>query len=122
MRSIRWARWATCALAMFCVPALADRGHAKSLAECTAFEQVDKSDVTVELSIKNTCKMPVACAISWRVVCAPDAKKRRSVHPGATKLALNEGATQSTEASASVCGDDGWAIDSIQWSCEPNKD
>jgi hypothetical protein len=123
MRSTRWARWATCALAItICVPALADHGRAKSLADCTTFEQTDKNDVTVALSIKNSCTVPVDCAISWRVVCAPDAKKRRSVHPGSSKLALVEGATQSAEASASICGDDGWTIDSIQWSCEPNKD
>jgi hypothetical protein len=123
MRSTRWARWATCALAIsICIPALADRGRARSLAECTTFEQADKGDDKVAMSIKNSCKMPVDCALSWRVVCAPDAKKRRTVHPSAAKLALSEGATESAEASATVCGDDAWTIDSIQWSCEPNKD
>jgi hypothetical protein len=123
MRSTCWARWATCALAIsICIPALADHGRAKSLAECTSFEQTDKGEDKVEMSIKNACKVPVDCQLSWRVVCAPDAKKRRSVHPTSTKLALEEGATQSAEASATVCGDDAWAIDSISWSCEPNKD
>jgi hypothetical protein len=122
MRSIHWARWATCALAIsICVPALADKGR-KSLADCTAFDQANKGEDAVELTIKNTCKVPVDCALSWRVVCAPEAKKRRTVHAASTKLAVNEGATQSADASASICGDDGWTIDSIQWSCEPNKD
>src|SRR4051794_1760177 len=110
MRATQWARWATCALAIsICASSsFADRNHGTSVAECTEFVQTDKSDTTVELSIKNSCSMPVDCAISWRVVCAPDAKKRRSVHPGAAKLALTEGTKQSTEASASICGDDGW--------------
>jgi hypothetical protein len=38
------------------------------------------------------------------------------------KFALTEGAGQTAQASATVCGDDDWAIDSIKWGCEPNKD
>jgi hypothetical protein len=122
MRTASWVRWATCALAVsICVPALAG-GKSKSLADCTAFDQADKGDDRVEFTIHNTCSIPVDCAISWRVVCAPDSHKRRSVHPGAAKLALNEGGMSSAEASASVCGDAGWSIDAISWNCQPNKD
>jgi len=123
MRSHSWARWATCALAIsICVPvALAD-GSKKSISTCTAFDQNDKGDDKVEFTIKNSCTVPVDCAISWRVVCAPMSKKRRAVHPSSAKLALTNDATQSAEASATVCGDDSWTIDSIHWSCEPNND
>lgn len=121
MRSRSWARWASCALVLsLCIPAFAD--HKKSLASCALFDQTEKGEEQVEFTIRNSCSMPVDCAISWRVICAPDSRKRRSVHPGASKLALTEGATQSASASASVCGDDGWTIDSINWSCQPNKD
>jgi hypothetical protein len=121
MRSAKWTRWATCALALsICVPALA--GHQKSLSDCTTFDQADKGDAAVELTIHNKCTIPVDCTISWRVVCAPDSKKRRAVHPGTSKLALVEGAASSAEASATVCGDDGWAIENIEWSCQPNKE
>lgn len=121
MRSTKWARWATCALAIsICVPALADRK--RSLSDCTVFDQADKGDDAVAFTIRNTCTIPVDCAITWRVVCAPTSKKRRSVHPSTAKLAINEGAAQSTDATASVCGDDGWAIEDVQWSCQPNKD
>ncbi len=121
MRSTKWARWATCALALsICVPALAE--HNKSLSDCTSFAQAEKGDTSLELTIQNKCTVPVDCTISWRVVCAPDSKKRRAVHPGASKLALVEGAASSAEASASVCGDDGWTIEAIEWSCQPNKD
>jgi hypothetical protein len=114
--------WATCALAIsFCVPALADKAH-KSLADCTFFDQADKGEDAVEFTIHNSCSIPVDCAISWQVVCAPDSHKRRSLHPGSSKLALTDGGTQSAAASASVCGDDGWSLQSIQWSCTPNKD
>ena len=125
MRRHVWARWATCALAItICIPAaLADGGRGKkSIASCTAFDQADKGDDKVEFTIRNSCTVPVDCSISWRVVCAPNSKKRRAVHPASSKLALTDGTAQSADASATVCGDDSWSIDQISWSCEPNKD
>ncbi|MGE0870088.1 MAG: hypothetical protein AB7P03_16100 [Kofleriaceae bacterium] len=120
-------RWASCALATgviagIAIPnASADRSR-KSLAACTAFDQADKGDDLVELTIHNTCSVPVDCSISWRLVCAPEAKKRRTSHRGSTNLALSPNTSHTAEASAAACGDDGWVIDSIQWSCEPNRD
>jgi hypothetical protein len=124
MRTTTWARWATCALAMMIlVPAAtADRADKKSLASCTSFDQTDKDEETVEMSIHNSCSIPVDCTMSWRVVCAPSSKKRRASHPGSAKLALTSAGTGSAQATAAVCGDDSWAIEAINWSCEPNKD
>lgn len=123
MRSNRWARWATCALAIsICIPALATATGRKSLAECTTFQQTEKGEDTLELSVHNSCKVPVDCSIKWRVVCAPDAPKRRAVHAKSSKFTLNEGTGQTTQASATQCGDDSFSIDQIQWGCEPNKD
>jgi hypothetical protein len=123
MRATHWARWATCALAIsICVPAaLADRGT-KSVSTCTTFDQADKGENKVEFTIRNSCTIPVDCSISWRVICAPDSKKRRAVHAGATKLLLGDATSQSADASAAVCGDDSWSIDNIQWACQPNKE
>jgi len=123
MRSPTWTRWATCALAIsICVPvAFADRGP-KSISTCTSFGQEDKGEDKVQFTVHNSCTIPVDCSISWRVVCAPESKKRRAAHAGAAKLALTNGAIQSAEASAAICGDDGWSIDSIAWSCQPNKE
>jgi hypothetical protein len=122
MRATCRARWATCALALsICVPAFADHGR-KSLSTCTTFDQIDKGDARLELTIRSTCSIPIDCAVSWRVVCAPDSKKRRAAHPGAAKFALVAGSSRSAEASATVCGDEAWVIDSVQWSCQPNKE
>ena len=122
MRATRWARWATCALAIsICAPALADRAN-RSVARCARFDQVDQADARVSFTIHNTCSIPLDCAMSWRVVCAPDSKKRRSAHPAAATVTIGDGSSQSAEASAAVCGDDGWVIDSVRWSCQPNKD
>ena len=122
MRTVSWVRWATCALTLsIALPAAADRRH-RSLAACTSFDQADKGDDKVAFTIHNACSIPVDCSVSWRVVCAPDSKKRRASHPSAAKLAILDGGSQSTEASAAICGDDAWSIDSVEWSCQPSKD
>jgi len=122
--SARWARWATCALAIsVCVPAaLADKASKKSIADCTTFSQEEKGEDTMQLKIHNSCSIPVDCSVSWRIVCAPESAKRKAVHVDSKKFSLTEGTEQSIEASASVCGDDAFSLDSIKWGCEPNKD
>jgi hypothetical protein len=120
MRSTTWARWATCALAIsIAIPALADSSK-KSISDCASFSQAEKDEATLQLQIHNSCSMPVDCKITWRVVCAPEAKKRRAVHERAATFTLATGAERSTEASASECGDDAFTLDQVQWSCEPN--
>ena len=119
MRSHAWMPWAACALAIsICVP-FAASAATRSVGACTDFEQQDKGDDKVQFTIKNSCTIPVDCAIRWRVVCAPTSKKRRAVHRSVVKLALADSATGTAEASAAICGDDAFAIDEIQWSCKP---
>lgn len=126
MRAVSSVRWATCALAISILPAFAVSASAdplpRSIAACASFDQVDRGEDRVAFTIHNTCSIPVDCSVSWRVVCAPDAKKRRTSHPGSAQLAIPDGASQSAEASAAICGDDAWAIDSVVWRCQPNKD
>jgi hypothetical protein len=121
MRSLRRACWASLALALVSLPAIADE-HKKSVGDCAAFDQASKGEDAMSFTIKNACTMPLDCTIEWRVVCAPASKKRRAVHPTSAKLALVDGTSQTREASAAVCGDDDWTIDNVGWSCEPNKD
>lgn len=102
-------------------PAFADRPR-RSLSACASFEQDDRGDARVGFTIRNACSVPIDCAVTWRVVCAPDARKRRASHPGAAKLAIADGTSRSAEASAAICGNDAWAIDSVEWSCQVNKD
>lgn len=118
-----WARGATCALAiLLAVPALADKRARRSLSDCTHFTQTDKSEVVVELAVHNRCKAQIDCSISWKVVCAPQSRARRAVHARSAKFTLAEGAADRAEASAEICGDEAWSIESIQWGCEPSKD
>jgi hypothetical protein len=126
MRASCAARWATCALALsiatsICIPALADRDK-RSLSTCATFDQVDGGEGKVTFTIHSTCSIPIDCALSWRVVCAPQSKKRRATHPGVARFALRSAGSHRTEASVAMCGDDAWEIDSVRWSCQPNND
>ena len=122
MRSTFWAKWATCALAItVCMP-LAFAGGKKSVESCTSFDQNDKDDDKVEFTIHNACSMPIDCSIKWRVICAPDAKSRKQSHAKSLKLSVTTNSTSAAEASAAICGDDSWSIESVHWSCEANKD
>lgn len=123
MRAATRTRRATCALALLLsttTPAAADRQ--RSVAACTAFEQADQGEDKVQFTIRNTCTIPIDCTVSWRLVCAPDSKRRRAAHPATLKLALNSNTTETALAAATVCGDDSWRLDNIQWSCQPNRD
>jgi hypothetical protein len=122
MRSTRGARWAICALAISTFVPLAVAKQNKSLADCTTFDQKDKDETTTEMTVKNACTIPLDCTMSWRVVCAPDSKKRRNVHANEEKFGLASSSEITKLASAAVCGDDPWVIDSVTWTCTPNKD
>jgi hypothetical protein len=115
-------RWLSFALVLLASSSLVFAEGRRSLASCTSFDQRDKDDVSVQFTIKNSCTVPVDCAITWRVVCAPQSKKRRAVHAKSVKLALTEASSSSAEASAAVCGDDAFEISGISWSCQPNGD
>ncbi len=115
---------ALCALAATSSLATADTAVAKqrSLARCTSYEQREKNDASLEISIKNSCSMPIDCKISWQLVCAPESKKRRKVLPESLTFTISTDATQSTAASATACGDDSWLIQGVSWRCEASKE
>jgi hypothetical protein len=122
MSRSNFASWATCALVVsLCVPAaFADRS--KSLADCATFDQTTKNEDIETFTVKNACQIPIDCTLAWKVVCAPESKKRRAAHPGSSKFTLADGASQTAEASVAVCGNDAWAIEGVEWACLPNKD
>jgi hypothetical protein len=52
------------------------------------------------------------------VTCAPDSKRKRR-HQGGKAFRLAIAQVESTNASAAMCGNDGWVIDDVVWACEP---
>lgn len=116
---------ALCALAVTTFtsisPATADDVRKRSLARCTSFDQRE-TETALELTIKNSCTMPIDCTVSWQLVCAPESKKRRKITPAQMAFTLSSDAVQSTAASAEACGDDSWVIKNVLWRCEASKE
>lgn len=87
---------------------------------CAHFDQVDKEDDGVDLVVANRCDIKLSCSVSWTLTCAPETPKvSRTQHGAAFELEL--GSDQSTLASPAECGNDGWVLDDVTWSCQPER-
>lgn len=102
--------------------ALADAPRRRSLASCTQAEQRDKDEQSIALTVRSTCSMPIDCKVTWNLVCAPEARKRRKVTPNEASFTVQSSSSQETELSAAACGDDSWLIKNVTWRCEPSKE
>ncbi len=82
---------------------------------CPAFHQSRAGDDGLRFELHNTCKVPVACELSWAVHCrgGGDSPGARSSH-----LDLAVDARDAVVASGSACGAAGWDIDDIHWTCQ----
>jgi hypothetical protein len=85
---------------------------------CAHFDQVDKDDSGVDLVVANRCEIKLACSVAWTLKCVPRTGRGAS-SPNAAAFELETGADQSTLASPTECGNDGWVIDDVTWSCAP---
>jgi hypothetical protein len=83
-------------------------------ADCVEASQLEDAsrDDTLILKLDNGCSVPVSCTISWTVRC-----KNGEAHPSSRAANIAAGASQSLEASASVCSEAGWRITPPKWSC-----
>jgi hypothetical protein len=119
-----------CALAALAIavafsPAAAESKKKKSakkkktpVSVCASFDQRDREEEGVDLVVGNGCDVKLACAVSWTLTCTPDEGKRTRT-PERTTFALDTGGTQRTLASPSTCGNAGWMIDDVSWTCAP---
>ncbi len=123
MRSLRRARWLAFAIALSCLAptAVADSGRKKdkSVDSCTSFDQRDRADEDgTDFVVTNSCDIKLACGVKWTLTCAPDTRKEKTTRHGAA-FELEDGQSEETEASTAACGNAGWEISKISWSCEP---
>lgn len=123
-----WVRGALCALALTVTSSTVAAGPKKargkksttSVASCTSFDQRDREDEGVDLVVSSRCEVKLACSVSWSLTCRPaEGKSRRSDH--GTAFTLVTDATEVTNVSPAACGNDGWEIDDVVWSCQPDR-
>jgi hypothetical protein len=88
----------------------------RALTNCPAFHQSRIGNEGLRFDLQNNCGVPVVCSLSWSVHCRGSAES-----PGerSSSLELAIGTTDGVVASGSACGPDGWDIDGIHWSCQP---
>lgn len=100
----------------------AEREHAKkkrAIRRCVGYEQEMEED-GLRISLRNECSFDLSCTLSWRVRCdadEPDMQRRK-----AEVFTLDEGVSDGAFASAAICGDDGWRVSEVRWSCEDAAD
>ena len=127
----RW-HWVSCALVgagvLFCQGptgierwARADKGSDKASAKkqrairrCVQYRQ-EQYDDGLKIRLKNQCELDIECTISWSVRCDQDGPETQ--RSKAEVLMIDRGMTDGAYASAAACGDDGWRISRVRWSC-----
>lgn len=116
------------ALALLCSPAVAGPKKPKpkkatkvSIASCTSFDQREREDEGVDVVVSNQCDVRLACSVSWTLTCKPaEGRDRRSQHGQAFSLVSS--ATETTAISPEACGNDGWEIDDVAWTRQPDPE
>lgn len=92
----------------------------KTIARCVKYSQTKGSDKqSVKVGLRNRCRYAVSCTVEWSVTCDDDADDAPAREQART-VDLDRGNREIISASAAVCGDAGWAVDDIRWTCEPN--
>lgn len=71
-------------------------------------------DGGLRMELRNCCRGPVKCAISWEVRCGRDGKPDAR----SADLEIEAGRTESAFGYGTECGNDGWRISGVKWNCE----
>jgi len=87
----------------------------ESVMACMKYRQQKLvEDGGLRMELRNCCHGPVKCAVTWQVRCqhggAADAKS--------ADLEIAAGATESAFGYGTECGNDGWQITGVRWTCE----
>jgi len=87
----------------------------RAIRRCVSYKQ-EQYDDGLSILLKNRCDFDLSCSLSWRVRCDEDESGTK--RSKAELLTIDQGNSDSAYASASVCGDDGWRVTDVRWSCE----
>lgn len=87
------------------------------VSRCVKYSQTMGGDKqSVDIGLANRCRFAVSCTVEWRVSC--DSDGAGAAGEAAQSLELGKGDRQTINASAARCGDDGWEVQDIRWTCE----
>ena len=118
MRKAPLAAWLACVIALGATLAsphvAAQKKSTKRVRAISACVKYDRSqaDDGLTLSLDNTCNLDVECSMKWTLRCDEGPR-----HAGSTTLEIARGTESTAFASADQCGEDGWRITGIKWSC-----
>lgn len=85
------------------------------LSRCVKYSQeIGEADMT--LVLKNRCKQALECTMTWALQCHKEDDATETTERGET-FDIARGQDHTVIASASLCGDDGWSIQDVRWSC-----
>ena len=84
-----------------------------NVSRCVKYTQARiKEGISVHL--ENRCGIELSCGVTWVVRCQSTPKLP---HHAGDSFVLAKAASHLSEATSAACGDDGWEIDRIRWSC-----
>jgi hypothetical protein len=84
----------------------------RDVSRCVKYVQRQKDD-GLDLNLDSSCDMDLACSVSWVLSCEGSADRNE-----ASAFELLAGTAYGVSASAGVCGDSGWSIKRVRWSCK----
>ncbi len=88
-----------------------------SVSRCVKYTQAKTTD-GISVQLDNRCGIELTCGVTWVLRCAANPKQP---HHAGDSFPLAKSAAHLSEATSSVCGDDGWEIANIRWSCRAAK-
>ena len=83
---------------------------------CVDYSQ-DEAEEGMDLHLRNRCGMDLQCSMSWEVACQSEDASTKA----GSVFDLEDATANGAFASAASCGDDGWEIRKIRWSCSPHE-
>lgn len=84
------------------------------VSRCVSFSQDQTRDNAISMTLKNRCDVDLSCSVSWTLRCDGDDGKRKEREV----FTLLDDSSYTTDATADVCGEDGWAISDVSWACQ----
>ncbi len=127
MRPKLAAPWAWCALSVAAIvlplwvgaPRAANAQSKKKnpstrqVSRCVHYSQ-KTTDTGLDVRLDSGCEMDLQCSVSWVLRCEGAAAPKHQ----AQAFPLLAGSVGAVSASSADCGDAGWAIQNVRWSCK----